>query len=126
MRRPRRSEPPSNLDLLAGFEPFDRCPPKARRELAPHVDRLQVRPGTLLARRGELARSVVVVLSGTVRAERGAQSWSGGRGTQIGGHEVLQGGVHDVAWYALSDVEVLVVNGPAYRWAVQEASATAA
>jgi hypothetical protein len=36
---------------------------------------------------------------------------------QIGARELTWGEPYDATWTAFSDVDVLVVNGPAFRWA---------
>jgi len=111
----------STIEALAGVAPFSGYSPRDLRALTPHVDRLRVRPDTVLAREGQQARAFVIVLDGEVRASRHGEVLTvDGPGAQIGGDAVLRHDPHQVTWTTVSDVEVLVVNGPAYRWAMQE------
>lgn len=103
---------------LRAVAPFDQCGDDALRVLAPHADQLHLRAGTVLAREGTSAREFIVVLSGEVTAMRSnAMVDHTGAGTQIGGSALVDDVAHDTTWMADSDLDVLVVNGPAYRWA---------
>jgi CRP-like cAMP-binding protein len=90
-------------------------------DLAPHADRLRLPAGRTIARAGATARELVVVVSG-----QAAQLSDDGRravlppGAEIGGHEVVDRRPHAVTVVSLTDVEVVVVNGPAVRWAHDE------
>jgi CRP-like cAMP-binding protein len=107
-----------DLAHLRAVAPFDQCPDDALRALAPHADHLHVRAGTVLAREGTSAREFIVVLSGQVTATRSDLAVDrAGAGTQIGGTALVDDQAHDATWMADSDLDVLVVNGPAYRWA---------
>jgi CRP-like cAMP-binding protein len=100
-----------DTSMLAATAPFDQLRPRALRPLAPHVDRLGVPEGTVLAREDETARAFIVVLEGEVIERRaGADVGRSGAGTEIG---------HGSTFVAASDLDLLVVNGPAYRWAVR-------
>lgn len=122
----RRNAPPR--DELATLAPFDALSPSARALLAPHTDRLALRAGTTLARQGRLAREVVVVLAGTARSSRrdATEGATAGPGAVIGAGAVVAGTTHGTTWTAVSDVEVVVVNGPAFRAVVAEGLHTAA
>jgi CRP-like cAMP-binding protein len=112
---------------LSSVAPFDQLAPAALREIEPHVDRLQMRAGTVLAREGHRAREFIVVLRGEVAATRGGSDVDHlGPGTQIGGRALLDGSVHARTWQATSDLDVLVLNAQAYRWASRFIAADAA
>ncbi|MGH9112361.1 MAG: cyclic nucleotide-binding domain-containing protein [Acidimicrobiales bacterium] len=112
----RRADP----SVLLGVAPFDRYRRRALAPLAAHADRLRVTSGTVFAREGHLARELVIVLSGAVLATRGGQPVGAfGPGTAIGGAELLAGGVHQATLVAGEGLEVLVLAGPAYRYAAQ-------
>lgn len=117
-RRPflRRRHP--KLSPLADVPPFDRYEPKDLAPLDPHVDWVQPCSGTVLANEGWMVREVLVVLGGDVWATRqGRRLRRFGRGEQIGAAELLCDAPHLATLVAGDDLEVLVVNAPAYRWA---------
>lgn len=117
---PRRRRRPTPTSPLAGVPLFDRYQPRDLAPLAPHVDRLRPRPGTVLTHEGWLAREVLVVLAGEVRATRQGRGLRRfGPGEQVGAAELLCGARHLATLVAGDDLEVLVVNGPAYRWAAR-------
>jgi CRP-like cAMP-binding protein len=109
----------SSTTNLAGIPPFDHCDERALAPLLPHADRLRVPRGTTLARAGQLVHQFVVVLDGEVASRAGDEVVVVGPGAQLGGDELLRGDVHHRTLTTVSDVELLVVFGPAYRWAVQ-------
>jgi hypothetical protein len=82
---------------------------------------LRLRPGQTIASTGAAARELVIVLSGKAEAVHDDGRRSTLRpGAEIGGAELLAGGRHVATVIAVSDIEVLVVNGPAARWAHAE------
>ncbi len=112
----RRADP----SVLLGVAPFDRYRRRALAPLAAHADRLRVTSGTVVAREGHLVREMVIVLSGALLATRGRRPVGAfGPGTAVGGAELLAGGVHQATLVAGEGLEVLVLTGPAYRYAVQ-------
>jgi CRP-like cAMP-binding protein len=109
----------ADVSLLA-VAPFDRYPAPAVRPLAGHTDRLSVPEGTELTRERSRAHEFVVVLAGEVVVHRDGRPIDRlGPGTQIGGAELLQDTRHPSTLIAGPDLEVLVVYGPAFRWAAQ-------
>lgn len=89
--------------------------------LAPHTDRLRLPPGRVVARAGDLARELTVVVAGEATVERpGHAPEVLTAGAQVGLAEVLCGSRHGATVVARSDLEVVVVNGPAVRWAQRE------
>jgi CRP-like cAMP-binding protein len=115
--RPRRAA--ADLSLLA-VAPFDRYPERAVRPLAGHADRLRLREGTELACEQHRADEFVVVLSGEVIAHCDGQEVGRlGAGAHIGAAELLHGTRHAHTLLAGCDLDVLVVYGPAFRWAAQ-------
>jgi CRP-like cAMP-binding protein len=108
------------VGVLAGVPPFDRYPPVLLAPLAVHADRLRLRDGTVVAREGRWAREVAVVVAGVLLAHRGDRPIGlFGPGTWVGAGELLDDRPHPVTLVAGEGLEVLVVTGPAYRWAVQ-------
>lgn len=108
---------------LRGLAPFDQIPAGRLRAMGAHVDRLHVREGTVIARQGHMAREVVIVLDGDVLATRdGDEVVRGSAGTQIGADGLLDRRPHDCTWIASTDLEVVVVNGPAFRSAASVAA----
>jgi CRP-like cAMP-binding protein len=106
------------IAALSQVAPFDQVPARDLRQLAPHVDQLHVSAGSVLAREGDTAREFIVVLAGDVLASRAhAPVDRLGAGTQIGARALSEHQPHDATWQALTDVDVLVVNGPAFRFA---------
>lgn len=100
--------------------PFDGYPRRALTLLAAHVDQMRVAPGAVLAHEGWMVRQVFVVLSGEVHAwRRGRRLRRFGPGEQICAAELLCGAGHLATLVAGDDLELLVVNGPAYRWAAR-------
>ena len=109
----------ADLSLLA-VAPFAHYSQRAVRPLAEHVDRLRLREGTELVREHQRADEFVVVLSGEVIAQRDGQEVGRLRaGAHIGATELLQGTRHAHTLLAGCDLDVLVVNGPSFRWAAQ-------
>jgi CRP-like cAMP-binding protein len=109
----------SATTTLAGVAPFDRFSPRDLAPLHEHVDRLQVAEGTTLAEPGTAVHQFLVVLAGEVRSVRDDEVVVHGPGSELGGDELLSGVPHPSALVAGPDLELLVVYGPAYRWAVQ-------
>jgi Cyclic nucleotide-binding domain len=113
----RRTAP---LPPLSRFPPFDRCRPKALAPLTAHVDHLRLPAGTVLAHEGWTVREVICVVTGEVIAtRRDREPQRHGPGSQIGVAELLCGASHPATLTAGDDLEVLVIYGPAYRWAAQ-------
>jgi CRP-like cAMP-binding protein len=109
-----------DVALLAEVPPFDRYARTSLAPLIPHADRLRLAEGTVVVHEGHRARQLVIVVAGALLATRGGRPVGAlGPGTWIGGDEVLADRAHDCTLVALEGVEVLVLNGPAYRWAVQ-------
>lgn len=109
-----------DVESLATVAPFDRYPRRRLRPLAAHADRVRVPEGTVLAREGGLVHEMVVVVDGEVVASRrdGGERRLG-TGARIGAHELVTGAPHSDTVVARSALEVLVINGPAYRGAAQ-------
>jgi CRP-like cAMP-binding protein len=109
----------TDLSLLA-VAPFAGYSDRAVRPLARHADRLRLRQGTELAHERQRADEFVVVLSGEVIAQCDGKEVGRLRaGDHIGATELLEGTRHAHTLLAGCDLEVLVVNGPSFRWAAQ-------
>jgi CRP-like cAMP-binding protein len=106
-----------DVSPLAEVAPFDEVDAKELRPLLGHTDRLRLRSGTVLAHEGHLAHEFLTVVNGEVVASRAGEVIGiFGPGTQVGAAAVLAHGSHEATVVATTEVEVLVVNGPAYRW----------
>jgi CRP-like cAMP-binding protein len=109
-----------DVTVLAEVPPFDRYARTSLAPLIPHADRLRVADGTVVVREGRRVRQLVIVVAGALLATRGGRPVGAlGPGTWIGGEELLTDRTYDCTLVAAEDLEVLVLNGPAYRWAVQ-------
>ncbi len=114
-RRARRRPDLSVFDDVAMLSGYD---DRALEPLARHADRLTLRPGTELARQGGRSHQVVVLLSGEVVASRdGREVGRFAPGAVIGAAEELAGTAHAHTLVTSADAAVLVLAGPAYRWA---------
>jgi CRP-like cAMP-binding protein len=109
-----------DVALLAEVPPFDRYARTTLAPLIPHADRLRIADGTVVVREGHRARELVIVVAGALLATRAGRPVGAlGPGTWIGAQELLADGAHDCTLVAAERLEVLVLNGPAYRWAAQ-------
>jgi CRP-like cAMP-binding protein len=109
-----------DVALLAEVPPFDRYARTSLAPLIPHADRLRIADGIIIIREGQRARQLVIVVAGALLATRGGRPVGAlGPGTWVGAQELLTGSAHDCTLVAAEGLEVLVLNGPAYRWAVQ-------
>jgi len=112
-----RSRP--DVSVLRSALPFDAYDERELAPLARHADRLDLHPGTTLARAGERAREVVVVVEGdAVVMHRGGVERLG-PGSWLGAREVMGGGVHGDTVVAGDGLRVVVLPAPAFRWATQ-------
>src|ERR671910_2825547 len=104
----------TNDSLLASLRPFARHDPDLLAVLDAQSDRLTLRPGTVVARRGARAREAVVVLAGEVHGEDDGSIL--GPGAWVGHDALLTGRPHDeTIVVGASGASVVVVNLPAYR-----------
>jgi Cyclic nucleotide-binding domain len=94
--------------------------PRRLADLAPHADRLRLPAGRTIARAGATARELVVVVSGKAALLRDGRMAILPAGAEIGGHELVARRPHAATVMSLTDVEVVVVNGPTVRWAHDE------
>jgi len=112
-----RSRP--DVSVLRTAAPFAAYDARALAPLAAHADRLDPRPGTPLARAGEQAREVVIVVDGdaVVMGRGGVERL--GPGSWLGAREVLGGAAHGATVVAGDGLRVVVLPAPAFRWAAQ-------
>jgi hypothetical protein len=109
----------TNNSLLASLRPFARHDPDLLAVLDAQSDRLTLRPGTVVARRGARAREAVVVLAGEVHGEDD-DGLVLGPGAWLGHEQLLTGRPHDETLVVGgAGATVVVVNAPAYRWALR-------
>jgi CRP-like cAMP-binding protein len=120
VRSIRRRQRP-DIRLLLRVPALTHADPRRLAELARHTDRLRLPPGRTVVRAGATARELIVVLAGeaaVVHAD-GVRALLG-PGAEIGGCEVLSHERHAATVVATSALDVVVVNGPAVRWAAAE------
>lgn len=117
-RRPDRGR---DVSLLRGVPSFRHADPRLLAQLAAHTDRLRLPPGRTLVRAGETARALIAIVAGeaTVASRDGRLSVLR-PGDEIGARELLRNQRHTATVVATGDIEVVVVNGPAVRWAHRE------
>ena len=109
----------TNASLLATLPPFARHDPELLAVLDAQADRLALRPGTVVARRGARAREAVVVLAGELHGEDDDRNVLG-PGAWVGHEQLLTGRPHDETLVVGgAGASVVVVNAPAYRWALR-------
>lgn len=115
---PRRQVPLGPVALVPALAGAD---PRRLTELVPHTDRLRLPPGRVLALAGATARELVVLVEGhaAVLGPDGRREVIG-PDTEIGGAELLTHARHPATVVTVSEVEVVVVSGPAMRWAFVE------
>jgi hypothetical protein len=90
-------------------------------ELARHTDRLRLPAGRTVVQAGATARELIVVLAGEAAVLRADGSRAVlGPGAELGGCELLTHERHAATVVATSALDVVVVNGPAVRWAHAE------
>jgi hypothetical protein len=117
--RTRRRRP--DVGLLLDVPALADAGPSRLADLAPHADRLRLPAGRTIAFAGASARELVVVVSGqAARLSDDGPPAVLPAGAEIGGHEVVDRRPHPATVVSLTDVEVVVVNGPAVRWAHDE------
>jgi CRP-like cAMP-binding protein len=118
-RSPHRRRRP-DIGPLLQVPAFRHCSPAQLTELAWYTDRLRLPPGRLLARAGDSARELVVIVAGEAAVMRGGQRVDVlAAGSEIGWRETLRHERYDETVVA-TGVDVVVVNGPAVRWAYDE------
>jgi CRP-like cAMP-binding protein len=120
----RNRRPSSPLD---GVPAICSWPDDVRSDLTRHADVVAPRPGTVLARRGTAAREVALVRRGEVLVL--VDGHHRGRippGGSFGAFETATGADHPYDYVAGDGVELVVVNGPAYRGAADRIPSLAA
>jgi hypothetical protein len=110
----------TRTDVFAGVAFFEGCDRRLLAEMAPHADRVRLPAGAVLAAAGRHAWQLLVLTEGLARPTA-----DGRQGTLVAGQAVAPGAAAAIAPYpatvtALTAVEVLVVNGPAFAWAVRQ------
>jgi hypothetical protein len=106
--------------VFDGIAFFDGCDRQLLAEMAHQADRVRVPAGTVLTVAGQHAWQLLVVVEGIAQATDG-----GGTATVVSGQTIAPRAVAEIApWPAtvttLSEVEVLVLNGLAFGWAVRQ------
>jgi hypothetical protein len=98
-----------------------RARPRQLAELVPHTSSLRLGRGRTVVEAGTTARELIVILAGEAAVLRpdGSQVVFG-PGAEIGGREALSHQRHAATVVATSTLDVVVINGPAVRWAHAE------
>ncbi|HEX6236795.1 MAG TPA: hypothetical protein VFZ68_06360 [Acidimicrobiales bacterium] len=105
---------------LTGVEPFRRHRTADLAPLARHADRLDVRPGVVLAREGWQPREAFVVVAGEIVASvEGEAVGRFGPGSLVGVADVLGRAAMPRTLTSGAGLEVVVLPAPAVRWAAQ-------
>ena len=87
--------------------------------LAAHTDVLRVPAGESLAQAGHLPTQFIAVIDGSVDvASPGGYTSVAGPGSQFGAAELVDGHPHAATVSTRSASTLLVIFGPAYRWAI--------
>lgn len=116
----------SQVALLQRAPSLRHADPRRLAALAAHADRVGLSPGTTVTRGGEAARELIVVLSGeAVAVHPDGRRATLAPGCELGTPELLDRRPHPVTVVAGEGLEVLVVDGPAVRWAYAEGLAHA-
>ena len=116
--RRRRHQDVEALLAVLGLRGADR---RRLAELAPYTDRLRLPPGRALAHAGRTARELIVIVAGEAAVLDGdGVADVLHAGARIGGDEVLRNERHAATVVTASEVEVVVLNGPAVLWAHRE------
>jgi CRP-like cAMP-binding protein len=106
----------ADTELLRRIGLGERFTDKELGHLAEHTDVLRVPAGTQLAQAGAPVRQFLAVLEGSVEL-RGLHGGVAGPGTQIGATELASGDAHPATVTAELDSTLVVIFGPAFRWA---------
>lgn len=110
----------TSTQVFDGVALFDGGSRRRLAQIAPHTDRMRLPGGTVLAEAGRTARELIVLLDGVAGTDDGSAT-----GTLAAGQAVAPAAVATAAPFpatvtADGEVEVLVINGPAFRWALHE------
>jgi hypothetical protein len=120
-RRLRRRRRTPDIEVVLAVPALRHNHPRRLADLALHADRLRLPPGRTLVQAGRTARELVVIVAGQAAVLRGSGATAVLRaGAQIGGDEVIRRERHAATVVTTTEVEVVVVDGPAVVWAHQE------
>ena len=116
-----RRRMPSQVALLRQAPSLRHAEERRLASMAGHADRLRFAPGTTILTAGHTARELVVVLEGEAHAVHpGGRRTTLGPGTELGARELLAREATPHTVVASTTLDVLVINGPAVRWAYAE------
>ncbi len=115
------------LRALAQIDLFRSCDADQLATLLPNADVIDVAAGTVIAEAGASAQQFVGIVDGYVEAvdEHGRTTVVGPR-AQIGARELLDDRAHSVTFTARTGATLVVVFGPAFRWAAGDLGVAAA
>ncbi len=116
-----RRRMPSQVALLRQAPSLRHAEPRRLAWMAGHADRLRFPPGKTILTAGHAARELVVVLEGEAHAVHpDGRRTTLGPGTELGARELLAREATPHTVVASTTLDVLVINGPAVRWAYSE------
>ena len=115
------------MRALAQIDLFRSCDADQLAVLLPNTDVIDVAAGTVIAQAGTSAQQFVGIVDGYVEAvdEHGRTSVMGPR-EQIGARELLDDRAHSATLTARTAATLVVVFGPAFRWAADDLGVAAA
>jgi CRP-like cAMP-binding protein len=115
------------MRVLAQIDLFRSCDADQLATLLPNADVIEVAAGTVIAQAGTSAQQFVGIVDGYVEAvdEHGRTTVMGPR-EQIGARELLDDRAHSVTLTARTATTLVVVFGPAFRWAAGDLGVAAA
>ena len=103
------------LEALLGLTIFESCTGDQLAPLLPHADVLTVPAATILERKGILARQMIGIVDGSVRAfDATGRPLVLRPGDQIGAAEVLDRSAHTTTYTTATTARIVVVFGPAF------------
>jgi len=125
MTKRARSNP--TLRALAQIDLFRFCAAEQLATLLPNAGVIKVAAGTVIAQAGTSAQQFVGIVDGYVEAvdESGRTTVMGPR-AQVGARELLDDRAHSVTFTARTAATLVVVFGPAFRWAAGDLGVAAA
>jgi CRP-like cAMP-binding protein len=123
----KRSRTNPTLRALAQIDLFRSCNADQLAPLLPNADVIDVAVGTVIAEAGTAAQQFVGIVDGYVEAldEHGRMTVVG-PGEQIGARELVDDRAHSVTVIARTAATLVVVFGPAFRWAAGDLGVAAA
>lgn len=123
----RRRHEPVQLSAVRSSRLFRDLDPAVTGLVAMNADIVRLRDGQTIASAGRHAHQVVIVLDGFVEVtDRRGHTVVAGAGTEVGARSIAERLPSQESVAACGDVEVLVIYGPTFAWALGAARALSA